>query len=708
LNLAAFFFGVLAVTTAWQPGGGRPAVALRRAAAGRAGEIAGRVRLISQVAARRVVAEPIPSSPTLRRLRGESMTPPRRREIDSSARCSQLAIWWTIIACLFLAMAPSQAGAVSAAKKASASTAKKASASTAKKASASAASKQQPPPAESAETTRTKLVELTFVSTPLRSTDGSEAKPPAGTDPKTPDKDGVEALVDAFNALYGKDGKDAATLVRGGVLLHGDAQAMSDMMRAIDQFDQPYPQVQLNMWAVQVSGSDKKVSEELRHVAERIGKAHDNLIALKHKLVELVTRRDDAKGEMAERRRQVQDKVMKLVENFPLDEPMAFNEALILLIASPGREDLISQLAAFAGTLEKRPVAAFPRLKAALPDRTLSAHSKCLMNFLCSYADVRKDQNYYDQPKVAGVQEAALAAQRANTHERNDALALRQHTSRLDSLLHAVTEAFVADVEELLFVPLLDELRKGQSGRGDGVSLVGRSRLVVTSGIESDLDAEMASYAETTRPKPFGKDLFDALFPSAGDSSSGAGAVAKGAVTAAVPQAQVGQLAAVLLSEPEPRYSKVAPGIAVHVRPTVLADGTAARLKIDARFGVTTSDYNPSQTTDQWVQPPPPGISAHRVLTDAAVSAFDLFDISSFSVDTVVPQSPFVVPVLGRLPIIGHIFEFPRKNLSTRHESIVLVNTVILPRAMALASFYVTDNDQCNDARAKPAVAAVH
>jgi hypothetical protein len=42
----------------------------------------------------------------------------------------------------------------------------------------------------------------------------------------------------------------------------------------------------------------------------------------------------------------------------------------------------------------------------------------------------------------------------------------------------------------------------------------------------------------------------------------------------------------------------------------------------------------------------------------------------------------------------------------TRHESIVLVNTVILPRAMALASFYVEGEDQEKEKDAKPKVAA--
>jgi hypothetical protein len=635
------------------------------------------------------------------------MTPRRRREIDSTSRHRQSTVLWTIGACMLFALAPIQQTAASAATKPPTPAAPQQQAAEGTEASSPAPTGP----------VRTKLVELTFVPSHVRSTDGSDAasqvKATDGTDQKTSSEDGVDMLVTAFNDLYGTS---AAQRVRGGVLLHGNPQQLGDMMRALDEFDQPYPQVQLNMWAVQVTGSPDKVGCELRRASQLIGKTRDNLIAVKHKLVALVADRGHAlcAAETSQGKKQLLDVAAKLVPFFPLDEPMSLNEALILLIASPDREARIDELARFALTRqlpalpgcgtsgsthpEQRLAAAFERLKAALPADTVSPHCARLVEFLESYAAARNDENEVDQPpQVAGTQEAALAAQRAQapwrpySDERNDALALRLRSSRLDSLLHAVTDAFVADVDELLFVPLLEELTAGQNVHGDGVSLVGRSRLVVTSGIESDLDAEMASYAETTRPKPFGKELFDALFPSAGDSSSGAGAVAKSAAAAAVPQAQLGQLAAVVLSEPEPRYSKVAPGIAVHVRPTVLADGSAARLKIDARFGVTTSDYNPSQqkADDQWVQPPPPGISAHRILTDAAVSAFDLFDISSFSVDTVVPQSPYFVPVLSRLPIIGHIFEFPRKNQSTRHESIVLVNTVILPRAMALAGFYV-------------------
>jgi hypothetical protein len=130
----------------------------------------------------------------------------------------------------------------------------------------------------------------------------------------------------------------------------------------------------------------------------------------------------------------------------------------------------------------------------------------------------------------------------------------------------------------------------------------------------------------------------------------------------------------------------VAPGIGISVRPTVLPDGSAARLTIDARFGVTSSVA--TQPNDVFVQGTPSGISRHDVRTDAAINAFDLFDISSFDVQSVSPQAPFFVPILGRLPIIGPAFQWPRHPKVTHHSSLILVNAVILPRSLDLLRLY--------------------
>src|SRR5262249_13587839 len=131
---------------------------------------------------------------------------------------------------------------------------------------------------------------------------------------------------------------------------------------------------------------------------------------------------------------------------------------------------------------------------------------------------------------------------------------------------------------------------------------------------------------------------------------------------------------------------KLAPGIGIAVRPTVLPDGSAARLTIDARFGVASTVSNDAK--DVFVQGAPSGISSHNVRTDAAINAFDLFDISSFDGQSVSPQAPFFVPILGRLPILGPAFQWPRHPKVTHHSSLILVNAVILPRSLNLLRLY--------------------
>src|SRR6185503_3439776 len=157
-------------------------------------------------------------------------------------------------------------------------------------------------------------------------------------------------------------------------------------------------------------------------------------------------------------------------------------------------------------------------------------------------------------------------------------------------------------------------------------------------------------------------------------------------ILASVSQAQAILLAAAL-SEPGVRFAKVAPGIEVQIRPTVLPDGAAARLTIDASFGVTTTPLD-AAVPDTHDDPPPPMIQKHHVETDATVGVFDLFDISSFSVTTSHPRTPYFVPILGRLPLIGRAFQWPRRPKTVDHDSVILVNTVVLPRALNLSNFY--------------------
>ncbi len=106
--------------------------------------------------------------------------------------------------------------------------------------------------------------------------------------------------------------------------------------------------------------------------------------------------------------------------------------------------------------------------------------------------------------------------------------------------------------------------------------------------------------------------------------------------------------------------------------------------------GTSALNADPART-DVWAQAPPSAIASHHMTTDAAIEAFDLFNLSSFSIQTMAPQRPIYVPILARIPIIGPMFQFSRSPKVTRHESLILANTVILPRSVELQRFYSED-----------------
>ncbi len=592
-----------------------------------------------------------------------------------------------------------------------------------------------------------------------RSKADQAASPPPGARaaagaaaPAPPPGDSVDDLVAALNAMFpsppspetagaaGAGGGNMAPpvarrLSSRTLLLRANPRQLGGIRRILDRTDVPWPQVQLDLWAIEISGRSEQVGDEVNRISMLIGETRDQLVAVQRALVKLVSvagagAREPAATPPPPATPGASDlpppctlgtiyqyvRAHRVID-FPREEPMSLHEALILLIlrGEPERQATIDALRQVvvkrraeararrnlaagqcrrhdderAGQADARDGSApkdggtsgelqpFRRLQELLADTSPQAECRCLSAFLQDAVDVENDRLRPD----------AEANTDAYREERRHASDLVRQSVRVDRLVQSVMDAFVADIAELYFNPLLQDIRDGGGcarddvrRRGEGVALSGRTHMVVTSGLESDLEPEMASFVETTRPAPFGKDLLDQAFGN--DTSTGSGRI-----LASLPQGKAALLAGALLSETPPTYSKVAPGIAVHVRPTVLPDGSAARLTIDARFGVTTADYDPKDQ-DVRMQPPPPGIASHHVSTDAAVSAFDLFDISSFTVDTAVPRAPFVVPILGRLPILGGMFQFRRDNVTTRHESMILVNTAILPRSLALLSYY--------------------
>jgi hypothetical protein len=56
--------------------------------------------------------------------------------------------------------------------------------------------------------------------------------------------------------------------------------------------------------------------------------------------------------------------------------------------------------------------------------------------------------------------------------------------------------------------------------------------------------------------------------------------------------------------------------------------------------------------------------------------------------DTMYPRPPFITPILGNLPLLGPMFRFERGANRTFHQSVIMVNAVLLPRSLALAGYY--------------------
>lgn len=515
----------------------------------------------------------------------------------------------------------------------------------------------------------TELWPLTYIRSRVSSTGTASANLAGFGSP-----DNIDVLVEAYNRIYGSTDRPPAVQRAGSnrLLLHGSRETVTEIKRSLALVDAPWPQVQMNLWAIQVSGSAKEVSERIQEISKEIRTTQDQMVIVQQELARLAAGKEDEKDTLG-----IEEHFRIAGIDLNPRGPLSLNESLVLLLIRQNRQDKVLKLrqlvenAKLAAPEQK----AFQRLERALAQETFETDRRGFVDFRDALACFKNQSRRLDRPEAPNK--------------------LVRTGATVDRLLKAAMDAFATDMDELFLEPLLARIQAQDPAgrRDDGISLVGRSRIVVTSGLEAGLTPEMASFVETTRPKPFGREILDLAFP-ASESGGADGATAADAMTGAsrvlagLPQAQAMLLAAALLSETEPTYSKVAPGIAINARPTVLPDGGSARLTIDARFGVASEPLDTTERTDVWAQSPPAGISSHHIRTDTNVSAFDLFEISSFSIAASHPQSPVFVPILSRLPVIGRAFQFPRRNKDVHFESLVLVNTVILPRALQLNRFY--------------------
>lgn len=541
---------------------------------------------------------------------------------------------------------------------------------------------------EAPEPEATDLWTLTYIRSRVTSTVG--AGDSSSSSSSSPDS--VDLLVQTLNSVYGRPIVQRAG--GGRLFLHGEQSQVLAVKRFLSLIDSPWPQVQMNLWAIQVSGSPEDVSQRTQAIGVQIGAVRDRMSEVQRELAHIVVRIDDPLD--PKHWEDLDSEFETAGIELHRKGSLSLNESLLLLVLHPRRDQKVKALQAFvqshcaAWGCQRGQNPPFHRL-----------------------ADILRDSYEQDAQSFLDFRNSLYCfADKARSSVRPDApRSLVRTGATVDRVLKSVTDAFSLDMNDLFLDPLLRRIQTAGTSRrkDDGVALVGRTRIVVTSGLEAGLEPEMASFVESGRPKPFGKELLDFAFP-ASESGNATKDTLTGAskVLAGLSSGQALGLAAILSADTEPAYTKVAPGIALSVRPTVLPDGGSARLTVDARFGVASIPLDQDRT-DIWRAAPPAGISSHHIHTDAVVSAFDLFDISSFSVTVSHPQTPFYIPILGRLPILGPAFQIPRRNKETLFESVVLVNTVILPRSVELHRFYGRDvNPRRNpeiDCREEPAAA---
>jgi hypothetical protein len=488
---------------------------------------------------------------------------------------------------------------------------------------------------------------LTFIGGRGRITPTGATTPPANDD-----ADESLTTVQLLNQIFGAD---TVRLSRQSLYITGNAETRVQVKRLLARIDAPWPQVQMNLWTIQVSGRPDKIGDRLLEIKTQLSRTKDQMANVHHRLNALLAANSTpCNGDCEQAKRDLEQIGFRREVN----EALSLNEALILLAIQPNRSQLLNTLGQEVGLV-------LPRMRRV-------------------YSEATRQQAIQGIRKLS----LALATFRSNTNDPRAPTDLQRESGIVDRLLKSAIDAYSADLEEELLHPLLLGIQRLNGGvpkrsgwNDEGVTLTGRARLVVTSRLSAVLEPTLKYYANVSRPKPYDVSVLNKAFPNNTD----------GKAAPRVPLLDLETLPALLLAaglaEQEPVFSEVAPGVKIFVRPTVHPDGSNARLEFNCSFGVTTA-IPAQQANDIWGQAKADAIESHRVSTDASIGVFDLFDISSFSIESSHPQAPYYIPVLGRLPIIGPAFQFPRDKKRVHQESIVLVNTTILPCALDLTRYY--------------------
>jgi len=141
--------------------------------------------------------------------------------------------------------------------------------------------------------------------------------------------------------------------------------------------------------------------------------------------------------------------------------------------------------------------------------------------------------------------------------------------------------------------------------------------------------------------------------------------------------------------------------------PVVLRNQAQATVDVDLTIAdpASTTTNKSKIETDSSTPPsdrrlrPLSRISTSIVKSKVYINTWDLFALSSFNNQTTITGRRWYVPLVGTIwegafgdiPIMGGWFSFKRPPQNIQHQSVILTNTLIVPSAMGMASYFKSD-----------------
>lgn len=508
------------------------------------------------------------------------------------------------------------------------------------------------------------------------------------------------SIATGLNQAFG-GGRTIATNIGKTILLNGPENKVAQMEKLLaTAIDVPYAQVRINVWAVQMNTrlrSIEKSRERLAIIEEGMGVVRVLLNEFRYDLA-LVLRKleDDSKDGLTLRKsffRGVGFDVNR-------ERPMTVLEALIFL-AYVDRKELIetgfplllersrqkvdrlkrryaeASKDANRSKGERRRARALADLMSKIESELKADSDTLLLRRAYGLESVRHARPGIDQFVLAyldvvkpnwrgthGKSDPFIREIVKENPTRADSRYLTRKSAGADNLVKAGMDAFEADAKRLFFSPTIRWVREIARDTHD-LNVVGNTEVVVTSGQPVQASSKATSFHPIIpQVDPEAEETDLATVVAAGDPLLAAAKV-------------------LLRKTPEPVFARVAPGVGLGARATVMPHSDGARVQIHL-VNSTEADEIDKELIERGIQPVD-FVNSTTVNTDVGIDGFDMLPLATFSSQTTRRSEPWRIPILSDVPLLGPlIFRVPQDPTVKNSEVMVLLYMSVIPRSIDL------------------------